>query len=84
MRHRNIALLILAAMSTALISCNKDSDTSDPVIKDVQIRFVFSHFVDSEAINFDTVKYTNAAGNHYSVSTLRYFVSDFVLKKNDG
>jgi hypothetical protein len=63
------------------MSCNNDDDID---LNFPQINIMFSHFVDNEPLSFDTVIYTNAAGNKYSVSTLRYFVSNIVLTKEDG
>ena len=40
--------------------------------------------VDSLPIDFDTMKYVNAAGNPYLVSEIQYFVSDITLHKDDG
>lgn len=85
MRLTHTTLLILAVSCTLLTSCKKDSDINIPPVNfDAQVHFVFSHFVGTDALAFDTIKYTNVAGNNYSVSTLRYFVSDFVLTKDDG
>jgi len=58
--------------------CKKDENT------EVQLTFRFNHLVDGKALEFDTIKYTNAYGNNYSVSTLKYFVSDVTLHNEDG
>ena len=83
MKFTLITLIIIALSCTLFISCKNDTDDID-INFDAQVHFVFSHHVGSETLAFDTIKYTNAAGNNYSVSTLRYFVSDFVLTKDDG
>ena len=44
----------------------------------------FSHWVDGEAVTFDSIRYTNEAGNQYSVETLRYFISNVVLHSASG
>ncbi|GAB4311065.1 MAG: hypothetical protein Kow00127_00860 [Bacteroidales bacterium] len=39
----------------------------------------FVHLVDGSPVMFDTLIYTNAAGNPYLINEIQYFVSDFVL-----
>lgn len=73
------SLLTIIVLSVVSTSCKKDTEK-----KDAQVNFVFSHYVGTELLEFDNIKYTNAAGNNYSVSTLKYFVSDFILTKTDG
>ena len=41
----------------------------------IHITLKFVHTVDGTPLEFDTLKYTNAAGNQYKVSRLNYFVS---------
>jgi len=49
-----------------------------------KIEFYFEHLVDQELIQFDTLIYTNEAGNPYLINEIQYFVSDIRLYKNDG
>lgn len=42
------------------------------------------HDVDGQALVFDDVRYTNAAGNAYSVERLEYYVSGVRLHRADG
>lgn len=79
MKILNYAFIAILVSGTFLMSCKKDSEK-----KEVKLRFIFSHYVGEEMLTFDTIKYTNAFGNTYSVATLKYFVSDFVLTKTDG
>lgn len=79
MKILTYSFIALLLSGTFLISCKKDSEK-----KEVKLRFIFSHYVGEEMLTFDTIKYTNAFGNTYSVATLKYFVSDFVLTKTDG
>ncbi len=76
-----LTFISIVLISTVFISCNTDPDID---IEFPQIHIQFSHFVDNDALSFDTIVYTNAAGNKYSVSTLKYFVSNVILKKEDG
>lgn len=75
-----LTFVFLALSFTLFMSCNNDDiDLNFP-----EINIKFNHFVDNEPLSFDTVMYTNAAGNKYSVSTLRYFVSNFIFTMKDG
>jgi hypothetical protein len=59
-------------------ACKKDENTEQ------QLTFTFNHMVDGVAVEFDEIKYSNAFGNNYSVSTLKYFVSNITLHTSDG
>jgi len=59
-------------------ACKKDENT------EIQLSFTFNHTVDGAAVEFDQIKYSNAFGNEYSVSTLKYFVSDITMHSNEG
>jgi|ETNmetMinimDraft_26_1059896.scaffolds.fasta_scaffold09773_1 hypothetical protein len=50
----------------------------------INLSFTFSHTIGSSSVEYDTIKYTDAAGNDYSVETLKYFVSDITLHKSSG
>lgn len=71
-----VGLVVVVAIGIS--ACKKEENT------EVQLSFRFNHFVKSEAVEFDKIKYTNAFGNEYSVSTLKYFVSNITLHKSDG
>ena len=72
--------LLLFLLSSLLFSaCNKDED--DALTK---LEFSFSHTIDGAALVFDTIKFTNAAANTYSITTLKYFISDITLHKPSG
>lgn len=59
-------------------SCTTESD------KYGNISIRFSHEVNGIPLETDTLKYQNEAENYFSVSELKYFISDFVLVKSDG
>jgi hypothetical protein len=44
----------------------------------------FTHEVDGEPLELNSVQYVNLAGNEYSVQRLRYIVSDFTFYKSSG
>ena len=66
-------------------ACKKDEVPQDNMPKNtVQVNFAFHHRVGSSDLQFDTIVYENAFGNQYSVSTLKYIVSDITFNKSDG
>jgi len=76
-----IWLLVLVA-SLFVFSCTKDP--VKPEEEAGNISFKFEHRIDGKAIQFDTMKYVNAAGNHYLVNEIQYFISDIILHHSNG
>jgi hypothetical protein len=72
-----ISILIFSA-----ISCKKKNEPEN--IDSGRISFYFDHELNNTKIDFDTVIYTNAAGNQYMVNEIQYFISDVILYKSDG
>ncbi|MCF8368278.1 MAG: hypothetical protein K9G76_04490 [Bacteroidales bacterium] len=84
MNVKNIGLfIILLNVLILLSSCNK-SDEETPKSMEVELNFLLTHFVDAEELYFNTMQYTNAFGNLYSIETLKYFISDITLYKMNG
>lgn len=48
------------------------------------LTLTFDHRVDGKSLQFDTLAYENAAGNRFSISKLRYALSDFRFRDMDG
>jgi hypothetical protein len=63
-------------------SCKKDDGPEEE--QSGKLTFAFRHQVNGNDIEFDTMKYVNAAGNPYLVNEIQYFISDVTLYKNDG
>ena len=81
----NPIVLIILSFVITLSSCNKDEDSpEDNTPTDVQLNIKLKHFVGIEHADFDTIMYTNAFGNNFSVVTLKYFISNITLYKSDG
>ncbi len=82
MRYISIITATFLIISFLVTGCsNKD----DPEPENEQkITFSFEHRVDSAPIQFDTMIYTNAAGNEYLVNEIQYFISDVKLHKASG
>jgi hypothetical protein len=81
MKKYLIPTLFFAAILLLSSGCNKDNGDEQQT---VQVNFIFNHLVGNEQVQFDEVQYQNAAGNTYSVETLKYFVSDITLYATDG
>jgi len=81
MLNNKFLLLVFVAL-LSLFSCKKDKKET-PIDKgNLVLKFV--HCIDGQPMQKDTMKYINAAGNPYSVSELKYFVSEVTLHKSDG
>lgn len=68
---------LLITISIISFACKKKS-------KDGNVSIVFKNTVDGQPIEKDKLIYTNIAGNKYSVSLLKYFVTNVVLVQEDG
>lgn len=71
--------LIIIIISTILVSCKDDplkNETGD-------INFNILYNIDGENLLLDTIKYTNAAGNKYSVNHFEYYISGVTFIKNN-
>jgi len=73
-----IALLFLPFF----ISCKKQEPA--PIAKSGRIIFTFEHQVNGASLIKNDLIYTNAAGNPYLVTEVKYFISDITLFKSDG
>jgi len=75
---RNLLLLVLlfAAGTVLFTSCHQPGYG--------RMVISFQHSVGKKPLEFDTLKYVNAAGNHYMVNNIQYFISDICLHKPDG
>ena len=71
-------LLILTVIVLVSTSCKKDT----PTATDITVNF--THTVDGSDLIANSMIYTNAAGEDYSVQTLKYLISDITLYPEDG
>jgi len=75
--------LFVALFAFVAIACKKkNTTTTTPTTGTVNIKI--ENQIDGQNILFNSMNYTNAAGNKYSVSLLKYYISNFVLTKSDG
>jgi hypothetical protein len=75
-------LFLLTLVFASLLSCKRDNIVPDNVSGKLTIRF--ENNIDGQTITPNELKYTNAAGNIYSVSTLRYYISNIQLIRESG
>lgn len=81
MEKFKIGFLALLAFTLAFSACKNDDDDDLSGTADVEVEF------DNRAGDASLVlgtEYTNAAGEKLTFSTFNYFVSNFVLVKDDG
>jgi len=70
-------LFLLIGISMIGFSCKKKS-------KNGSVSIAFKNTVDGLSIEKDKLLYSNLAGNKYSVSLLKYYITNTVLVKEDG
>ncbi len=61
---------------SALFSCNSAQHSTTDLGKS-KLEIKVNHSVDGQPIRWDSVMYTNAAGNVYSIERLQYYLSNF-------
>lgn len=80
--HNKLAFILLVILAIINTSC-----TNDPIVPDNptgKIKFEFLHKIDGKTIVFDSLMYTNEAGNKYLVNEIQYFISDVSIINNEG
>jgi hypothetical protein len=76
---KSILTIVVAVIFLSLLnSCQKKEN--DPG----KINIYFEEKIDGELLKTDTLMYVNEAGNHYLVSEVQYFISQFTLYFADG
>jgi len=68
-----------------LASCSDEPDEpAEPEQETGHLKFTFTHHVDKNPIQLDTMMYVNSAGNPYEINEIMYFISDVILYKSGG
>lgn len=75
--NRKYFALILAVV--ALASCRKEKENVIPVPTTGDLAINVGYHIDGKQLLFDSLMYTNAAGNIYSVTKVHYYLSRFRL-----
>ncbi|MFZ4706469.1 MAG: MbnP family protein [Bacteroidales bacterium] len=76
-QYKNYASIAVLILSISFAACRKENKTTT-------LNIGFSHSVGNKAFIQDSLQYVNAAGNHYEVNDLQYFISEVILHKSDG
>lgn len=71
---RNI--FIYLACILVFSACKEDEQAAD----DAVLKLSFSHFVDGAPLQLNTARYINATGEAYSLSKVRYYISNIRLR----
>ena len=78
--HLSIILGLLVTLTT---SCCKDPEPDpEPELNAGKVHLDFDFNVDGNPLQFDTLMYTNTAGNKYLVYEVQYFLSNFTIYKD--
>jgi len=79
-------LIAAFAFTTIFTSCKKDDATTSEydTNKKGELSVEFDNIVGSSDLQLNTGNYTNASNEAYTVTTLKYFVSNFKLTRVDG
>jgi hypothetical protein len=77
-------ILFLVATAAAISSCKKDDPATFDANSKGDITIEFDNIVGSSDLQLNTGTYTNASGEAFKVTTLKYYVSNFKFTKTDG
>lgn len=76
---KNLSSIVISSLFVIVVvfsSCKKD--------KEIGVTINFEHTAEGELVDFENIIYTNAAGNNFSVETIKYFISDITLIDDEG
>lgn len=76
-------ILFLAASAAIFSSCKKDDKAFDTASKG-EITVEFDNIAGTADLQLNTGSYTNASGETFKVTKLKYYVSNFSFTKTDG
>lgn len=77
---KTIFFTIFAIIALLFSACKREKPLSE--IKSKQVTIAFEHHFQGDNVIFDTLIYTNAAGNLLLINEIKYFISDVCLYSN--
>ena len=77
-------LLLFCTLGFTFYACKKKESSNNSIATTGTIVVKIENQVDGQNIAMTGLNYTNAAGNQYSVSLLKYYLNSFILTKSDG
>lgn len=81
MKTKPLYPLLLLLVLIGFSACEDPTETPET---SQHIKLNFLHHLNNEPLKFDTMMYTNAAGNEYLVNEIQWFISDVQLSREDG
>jgi len=78
-----LRLSFLIILSGYLSACKKDDNTT-PATASGKVIFSIDHKVNGQPLLENELIYTNAAGNEYLITEVKYFISDITFYCHDG
>lgn len=75
-------IIALCTIALLLLSCNEDNDDMDTAYGSLNL--VFENTVASSPLTLNTQTYANLSGEGYSVSELKYIISNIQLTRSDN
>jgi hypothetical protein len=78
-----LRILFLVILTGYLSACKKDNNTT-PETPSGKVIFAINHHVNGQPLKENELIYTNAAGNEYLITEVKYFISDITFYRNDG
>ncbi len=81
--NRSLTFFLVVMMVAGGNSCTEKKE-DPPRIPAGNVVFDFSHLVDGDPLHQNELIYTNAAGNNYLITEVKYFISDITFYKSDG
>jgi len=77
-------LLVAVIAILGFSSCKKDNDSPYNGNVKAELSVEFDNIAGSSDLQLNTGTYTNSSGEAFSVTKLKYYVSNFILTKTDG
>jgi hypothetical protein len=75
---------VIFTLLILLLQGCKEDDNPAPVTPSGTIVFLIDHQVNGQPLVENDLIYTNAAGNEYLITDVKYFISDITFYRNDG
>lgn len=79
---KNTIRLFLAVLAFAFVSCKKESSQIDSTVKG-ELTLKFDHIVGGKKLQLNT-EYKNAADETFTISTVKYYVSNIIATNSEG
>jgi len=81
--RQKLRFLVLILLMSSLSNCKKDDKISHS-LPSGRIIFSIDHVVNHQQLKENELIYSNAAGNKYMITEVKYFLSDITFYRKDG